>query len=54
MPQVRLHRLDDELAARGVKVSRRTVWTFLRREGLSFKVTLFALEQSRADVALKR
>ena len=32
-----LHRLKDELAARGVKVSHNAVWTFLRREGLSFK-----------------
>ena len=32
-----LHRLKDELAARGVVVSHNTVWTFLRREGLSFK-----------------
>jgi transposase len=32
-----LHRLKDELAARGVKVSHNAVWTFLRREGLRFK-----------------
>jgi transposase len=32
-----LHILKDELAARGVKVSHNAVWTFLRREGLSFK-----------------
>lgn len=32
-----LHRLKDELAARGVKVSHNAVWQFLRREGLSFK-----------------
>ena len=32
-----LHRLKDELAARGVVVSHNTVWSFLRREGLSFK-----------------
>jgi transposase len=32
-----LHRLKEELAARGVVVSHNTVWTFLRREGLSFK-----------------
>ncbi len=32
-----LHGLKDELAARGVKVSHDTVWTFLRREGLRFK-----------------
>jgi transposase len=32
-----LHRLKDELAARGVTVSHNAVWMFLRREGLSFK-----------------
>lgn len=45
-----LHRLKDELAARGVMVSHNAVWQFLRREGLSFKKTLFALEQSRATL----
>lgn len=32
-----LHRLKEELAARGVKVSHNAVWLFLRREGLRFK-----------------
>jgi len=36
-PHLTLHRLKDELAARGVKVSHNAVWEFLRREGLSFK-----------------
>ncbi len=36
-PHLTLHRLKDELAARGVKVSHNTVWLFLRREGLRFK-----------------
>lgn len=36
-PHLTLHRLKDELAARGVMVSHNTVWEFLRREGLSFK-----------------
>ncbi len=49
-----LHGLKDKLAARGVKVSHDTVWKFLRREGLSFKKTLFALEQARADIARRR
>jgi hypothetical protein len=49
-----LHGLKDELAACGVKVSHDTVWTFLRREGLRFKKTLFALEQARADIARRR
>lgn len=53
-PHLTLHRLKDELAAQGIKVSHNTVWTFLRREGLRFKKPLFALEQARADVARHR
>jgi len=49
-----LHGLKAELAARGVKVSHNAVWLFLRREGLRFKKTLFALEQARADVSRRR
>jgi transposase len=36
-PHRTLHKLKDELAARGVEVSHNAVWTFLRREGLRFK-----------------
>jgi transposase len=36
-PHLTLHRLKDELTARGVSVSHNAVWQFLRREGLSFK-----------------
>lgn len=36
-PHLTLHRLKDELAARGVNVSHNAVWLFLRREGLRFK-----------------
>lgn len=36
-PHLTLHRLKDELAARGVAVSHDAVWRFLRREGMSFK-----------------
>ena len=32
-----LHKLKDELAARGVAVSHNAIWLFLRREGLRFK-----------------
>ncbi|MGE0630731.1 MAG: IS630 family transposase [Hyphomicrobiaceae bacterium] len=53
-PHLTLHGLKDELAARGVKVSHNAVWLFLRREGLRFKKTLFALEQARADIARRR
>ena len=37
MPHLTLHKLADELAARGVRVSHDTVWRFLRAKGLSFK-----------------
>lgn len=47
MPHLTLHGLKAELAARGV-------WLSLRREGLRFKKTLFALEQARADVSRRR
>src|SRR5271168_4817832 len=40
IPHLTLHRLKDELAARGVRVSHNAVWLFLRREGLSFKKNL--------------
>ena len=36
-PHLTLHKLKDELAARGVMVSHNAVWMFLRREGLRFK-----------------
>jgi transposase len=36
-PHLTPHGLKDELAARGVNVSRNAVWLFLRREGLRFK-----------------
>src|SRR5579864_1678063 len=54
IPHLTLHRLKDELAVHGVNVSHNTVWVFLRREGLRFKKTLFALEQARADIARRR
>jgi transposase len=36
-PHLTLHRLKNELVARGVQVSHNAVWLFLRREGLRFK-----------------
>ncbi|WEX77242.1 IS630 family transposase [Sinorhizobium numidicum] len=53
-PHLTLHGLKDELARRGVTVSHNTIWEFIRREGLRFKKTLFALEQARADIARRR
>jgi transposase len=53
-PHLTLHGLKNELAVRGVRVSHNAVWMFLRREGLRFKKTLFAIEQARSDVARRR
>ena len=53
-PHLSIDRLRDRLATAGIAVSRDTIWRFLRREGLSFKKTLFALEQARTAVARKR
>jgi transposase len=53
-PHLTLHVLKDELAARGVRVSHNAVWLFLRRDGLRFKKTLFALAQARSDIARRR
>ena len=53
-PHLTLHHLKDLLAERCVSVSHDTVWRFLRREGLSFKKTLLAIEQVRSDVARRR
>lgn len=36
-PQLTLHGLKAELAARGITDSHNAVWEFLRREGLRFK-----------------
>ena len=36
-PHLTVRGLRDILAKRGITVSRHAVWTFLRREGLSFK-----------------
>jgi hypothetical protein len=53
-PHLSLHGLKTELASKGVKVSHDTIWKYLRREGLRFKKTIFALEQARADIARRR
>jgi putative transposase len=37
VPHLTLHRLKDEMAARGIRISHNTIWLFLRREGLRFK-----------------
>src|SRR5262245_22158841 len=49
MPSSDVASLERRMAVRGVVVFHGTVW-FLRREGRSFKKTLFAIEQQRPDV----
>jgi putative transposase len=36
-PQLTLHALKDEIAARGMKVSQNAVWTFFRVKGCASK-----------------
>jgi transposase len=53
-PDVTLRALVTELAERGIVVSLAAVWTFFAREKISFKKSLHAAEQDRADVARRR
>jgi len=53
-PDLTLRALLAELAGRGVKVSYGALWSFVAREGLSFKKSLHASEQDRPDVARRR
>ena len=53
-PDISLRELLAELHARGVEVSYFGVWHIVRRSGLSFKKSLHASEQDRADVARRR
>ncbi len=46
--------LTAELAARGIKTNRRTVWFFLRAQGMSFKKAVLSAEQPYRDIAFKR
>jgi transposase len=47
-------RLVGRIGERGIKTHPRAVWVFVHAEGLSFKKTLLAEEQTRPDVARKR
>ena len=49
-----LRGLVSELAARGLKVDYRTVWSFVHAEKLSFKKTVVASERDRPDIARRR
>ena len=43
-----------ELAERGTPASYGAVWRFFKREAISFKKSLYASEQDRADIARHR
>jgi transposase len=49
-----LRGLVAELAARGLKVDYRSVWSFVHDEKLSFKKSVVAGERERPDVARRR
>ena len=53
-PDLTLHAMLAELRQRDIIVARGSLWRFLRREGISFKKTVFASEQERPDVARRR
>lgn len=53
-PDLTLRALLTELGDRGVVVSCDTLWRYLKRQGVSFKKTVFATEQGRPDIAPRR
>jgi len=53
-PDLTLRAIQAELAARGIRVSLKAIWNFLRAEKLTFKKSLHAAEQDRPDVAHRR
>src|SRR5262245_50775917 len=53
-PDLTLRAVVAELAERGTPASYGAVWRFLAREGISFKKSLYASEQDRADIARRR
>ncbi len=53
-PDLTLRAVVAELATRGLAASYGAVWRFFAREGITFKKSLHAAEQDRADVARRR
>jgi transposase len=53
-PDLTLREVVAELAERGTPASYGAVWRFLAREGITFKKSLHASEQDRADIARRR
>src|SRR4029077_11166185 len=53
-PDLTLRAVVAELAERGTPASYGAVWRFFKHEGITFKKTLHASEQDRADIARRR
>ena len=53
-PDLTLRAVVAELGERGTPASYGAVWRFFKHEGITFKKSLFASEQDRADVARRR
>jgi transposase len=50
-PDLTLNEIVAEMSKAGIGGSRTAVWRFSERHGFSFKKTLYAAEQKRAEVA---
>jgi transposase len=53
-PDLPLHDLRRELAARNVDVGYGTIWRFFAKEKITFKKIVHAAEQDRPDIAAER
>src|ERR1700730_5482703 len=53
-PDLPLHDITRELAARNVRVGYGTIWRFFAKEKITFKKIVCAAEQDRPDVAAER
>ena len=53
-PDLTLRAVVAELSERGTPASYGAVWRFFKHEGISFKKSLYASEQDRADIAYRR
>lgn len=52
-PVVTLAAVLGELKASGIRVGLITLWRFFKRQGVSFKKTMFAIDRNRPDWARK-
>ena len=53
-PDLTLRAMVAEIAERGTPASYGAVWRFFKRERITFKKSLHASEQDRADIARRR